>query len=87
MKGDTTEFKNKLADLATRVPIGSRYYHYKNPNRFYTVVAHGIIEATEEPAVSYQADYDDKIIWIRPLSVFLEPIEWEGKTVARFTRL
>lgn len=84
---DSSEFAMILEKLKTQVPIDSRYFHYKNPNQFYTIVSHGIIEATEEPAISYQAEYGDKIVWIRPVSVFLEEVEWEGKKVPRFTRI
>lgn len=87
MKESTAEFVAALEELKNKVPLNSRYYHYKNPNQFYTVVAHGIIEATGEPAISYQAEYDDKIIWIRPLNVFLEELEFEGQKITRFTRI
>lgn len=83
---DSAEFAMILEKLKTQIPIGTRYYYYKNPNQSYTIISHGIIEATEEPAVIYQADYDTKIIWIRPASVFLEEVEWQGKKVSRFTR-
>lgn len=81
---DSAEFAMILEQLKTQIPVGAHYYHYKNPNQFYTVVSHGIIEATEEPAIIYQAEYDMKIIWIRPASVFLQEVEWEGKKVPRF---
>ncbi len=84
---DAAELALSLEKLKNQVPLGARYFHYKNPNQFYTVVAHGIIEATEELAISYQAEYDDKLVWIRPASVFLEEVEWEGKFTLRFTRV
>ena len=87
MKESTPEFAVALEQLKNQIPLGARFYHYKNPNQFYTVVAHGILEATGEPAVSYQAEYGEKITWIRPLAVFLENVEWEGKTIPRFTRV
>ncbi len=84
---DTKEFVAALDTLKQQVPLGARYFHYKNPNQFYTIVAHGIIEATGEPAISYQAEYDDKIIWIRPVSVFLATIEHDGRQMSRFTHV
>ncbi len=84
---DSAEFAMILEKLKTQIPIGARYFHYKNPNQFYTIVSHGIIEATEEPAIIYQAEYDDQTTWIRPVSVFLEEVEWQGKKVQRFTRI
>ncbi len=87
MGSTTPEFVAKLEQIKQTIPVGSRYYHYKNPNRFYTVTGLGIIEATGEPAIIYQAEYDLKNTWIRPASVFLEEVEWEGKKVSRFTRI
>ena len=84
---DSSEFAMILEKLRTQIPIGSCYYHYKNPNQFYTIIGSGIIEATGEPAIVYQAEYGDKTTWIRPAKIFLEEIEWEGKKVPRFTRI
>ncbi len=87
MNRTTPEFTAELERVKQIAPLGARYFHYKNPNQFYIIVSHGIIEATEEPAIVYQAEYDKKVVWIRPASVFLEEIEWEGKKVPRFTRI
>ncbi len=84
---DSAEFAMILKKLKTQVPVGARYFHYKNPNQFYTIIGNGIIEATEEPAIIYQTEYGDKTTWIRPAKVFLEEVEWEGKKVPRFTRI
>lgn len=78
---------NKLEQLKLTIPVNNQYFHYKNPDQSYTVISHGIIEATLEPAVIYQADYDTKLTWIRPVSVFLEEVEWQGEKVSRFTRI
>lgn len=87
MGSDIPKFATELEHIKQIAPTGARYFHYKNPNQFYTIVSHGIIEATEEPAIIYQADYGDKTIWIRPAKVFLEEVEWDGKKVPRFIRL
>lgn len=84
---NATEFTAILEKLKTQIPVGSRYFHYKNPNQFYTIISHGIIEATGEPGIIYQAEYGDKTTWIRPASVFLEEVEWEDKKMPRFTRI
>lgn len=81
------EFVVELAHIKQTIPSCARYFHYKNPNQFYTIVSHGIIEATGEPAIVYQAEYGDKTTWIRAASIFLEEVEWEGKIVPRFTRI
>ena len=35
--------------------------------------------------VVYQPDYGERGIWVRPLSMFDETIERDGKTLKRFT--
>lgn len=84
---DTAKLENILETLKNQIPVSAQYFHYKNPSQSYTIISHGIIEATEEPAVVYQAEYGDKTTWIRPASIFLEKVEYEGKKVPRFTRI
>ena len=58
------------------------YQHYKGPQyRVFSVARHS---ETEEDVVFYQALYGDYGFWVRPLSMFLETVEFEGKTVPRF---
>lgn len=59
-----------------------RYRHYKgNEYLVYDVARHS---ETEEEFVVYRADYGEKGLWIRPLAMFEEEIEVNGKTVKRF---
>ena len=58
------------------------YQHYKG--NLYQVLGLGRHTETEEPMVVYQALYGDYKLWIRPLSLFLEPIEKNEKKVPRF---
>ena len=63
--------------------IGSIYQHFKGKQ--YKVI--GIAKNSENPEeefVVYQALYDDKQIWIRPIKMFLETVNREGKDVPRF---
>lgn len=87
MGSTTPEFAAELERIKEIVPLGARYFHYKHAEKTYKIVLHGFIEATGEPAIIYQAEYGDKTTWIRPASVFLEKVEWEGKKVPRFTRI
>lgn len=58
------------------------YKHYKG--KFYRVM--GVARHTEtlEEVVVYQSLYGDFGIWVRPLRMFLEEVEWEGQVVPRF---
>ncbi len=60
-----------------------RYRHYKgNDYQVYSVVTHS---ETLEPLVLYRALYGDKGLWVRPLSMFLETVDVNGETLARFS--
>ena len=59
-----------------------RYRHYKG-NR-YLVKGVARHSETEEQLVVYQQLYGDKDLWVRPLKMFEETVEVEGKTVPRF---
>jgi hypothetical protein len=40
---------------------------------------------TEEEVVVYRTLYGDFSLWVRPLDMFIEEIEYEGQRVKRFT--
>ena len=63
------------------VQIG-RYRHYKGKE--YTVIGVARHSETKEELVVYRKEYDDHGLWVRPLAMFLESVEVEGKTVPRF---
>lgn len=62
-----------------------KYQHYKN-RKFYKI--HGVAKHSEtlEELVVYEAQYDNPLskIWVRPLKMFLEDVEVNGKKVPRF---
>ncbi len=60
-----------------------KYQHYKG--NFYQVIAVAKHSETLEDMVFYQALYGEKDFWVRPLKMFLEEVEVEGKKVLRFT--
>lgn len=71
--------------------IGTRYRHYKNLKE-YIILSIALHTETQEFLVVYQGQYDDpefgpKPIFARPLAMFTETIEHEGKQVQRFTKL
>lgn len=59
-----------------------KYRHFKGKE--YEVIAVGKHSETSEEMVVYKALYGDGQIWIRPLKMFAEEVEFEGKKVQRF---
>ncbi len=76
-----------LQDAATKVSVGASYAHYKHPELIYIVRELVILEATNEIAVVYEAQYGERITYARALDVWLETVEWEDRTVPRFTKV
>ncbi|MCL2530030.1 MAG: DUF1653 domain-containing protein [Coriobacteriia bacterium] len=58
------------------------YHHYKG--RQYEVIGFAKHSETLEDMVVYKALYGEGGTWVRPLSMWDNPIEVDGKTVARF---
>jgi len=77
----------ELEEAASVVPIGSLYYHYKNPQLYYKVINLAITEADDTICVIYEAQYDDNLVFVRPLKSWLDKVEWNGTTTDRFTLL
>ncbi len=61
------------------------YGHYKGKR--YRVIGVAQHSETLEELVVYQKLYDDRGLWVRPLKMFLEDVEVEGKKVPRFKYL
>lgn len=60
---------------------GTKLKHYKGGR--YTVIDQGTHSETLEDMIIYQNDVDKKI-WIRPLQMFYEEVEYKGEYVSRF---
>jgi hypothetical protein len=65
--------------------VGGKYRHYKG--NIYEVLFLGKHTETEEDLVIYRAVEKPEQIWARPLPMWIETVEWEGKTVPRFAPL
>jgi len=63
------------------IPLGA-YRHYKG--NVYEVIGFAKHSETLEPMVVYKAQHGDGGAWVRPLSMWENPIEVDGKTVKRF---
>lgn len=64
------------------------YRHYKG--KLYELIGIGHHTETFEKMVLYRGLYTDNEfgknpLWVRPLDMFVEAVEYEGKTVPRFT--
>ncbi len=71
----------------SKVTVGARYRHYKSADKIYKIIGLGFLEANDELCVIYQAQYDERLTFIRPLTIWLEHVEREDKTVPRFTKI
>ena len=60
-----------------------RYRHFKGRN--YEVLGIARHSETEEELVVYRALYGDFGLWVRPVSMWNETVERDGKTSRRFT--
>lgn len=50
------------------------YYHFKHPEKRYTVLGIALHTETEEPMVIYQR-HEDQEFFARPLPMFLEDVD------------
>ncbi len=60
-----------------------KYKHYKGKE--YEVIGIAKHSETLEELVMYRALYGEGQIWARPLKIFLEEVEVEGKKIPRFS--
>lgn len=68
--------------MSKELKIG-KYKHYKG--NFYQVEGIAIHSETEEKMAVYRPLYGEGALWVRPLTMFLEEVEIEGKSQPRFT--
>lgn len=72
-----------LSDEAQNLKPGT-YRHYKGG--VYEVLGVSRHSETLEELVVYRAQRDGSL-WVRPLAMFLETVEVDGRTVPRFERI
>lgn len=60
-----------------------RYRHFKGKE--YEVLGVARHSETDEELVVYRALYGDFSLWVRPVSMWNETVERDGKTFRRFT--
>ena len=62
-----------------------RYRHFKGAE--YEVIGVATHSENGEALVVYRPQYGEGALWVRPLAMFTEMVEREGKSVARFARI
>lgn len=77
MKTETPSPQANYSD----VPLG-KYRHFKG--NLYELIEIAHHSETQEPMAVYRALYGERGLWVRPLHMFLETIERDGKQVQRF---
>ena len=63
------------------------YQHYKGNK--YLVLANAKHSETLEEVVVYVSLYenDESQVWVRPVKMFTQKVDWQGKRQPRFTKL
>jgi hypothetical protein len=77
----------QIEHAKTKVTVGAKYWHYKGKDKVYEIIGLGFLEATDELCVIYQAQCGERLTFLRPLTIWLENVEWEGKTIPRFNKI
>ena len=62
-----------------------RYRHFKGNE--YEVIGIARHSETQEPMVVYRPLYEDSGWWVRPMAMFQETVNHEGRTIPRFEYL
>lgn len=70
--------------MSSEVQPGQYYRHYKG--NVYEVLGIGIHTETEESLVIYRPREGGQT-WVRPLKLFFEEVEWEGRRQPRFVEV
>lgn len=65
-----------------QIQIGGTYKHYKG--NFYKVISLAKHSETLEDMIVYQTLYGEQMTWVRPLKMFMENVNVDGKKVKRF---
>ncbi len=85
MSNPVNEELKPFSALAKSFSKGEIYEHYKGKK--YQILAVGRNSETLEECVVYQALYGEHDVWVRPLSMFLETIVFNGIEQPRFKNL
>jgi hypothetical protein len=85
------ELLDQLEQARKEVVVGALYVHYRDRRNPYRVIDLAILEASQEPSVLYKKESASSdlssITWVRPLSSWLEKVDFEGSMVSRFQKI
>lgn len=73
------------AEYHNTIKTGRKYRHFKGNE--YLVLYLAKHSETLEELVVYQALYGERGIWVRPLKMFAEKVEVDGKLINRFEEI
>ena len=82
------ELDERLTKAQEAVTVGSHYAHYRDPEKHYKVLSLALLESSLEPCVVYQAQYGDRLTWVRALNDWASTVSLDsGKKVDRFQKI
>lgn len=81
------KFLRKSIDFV-KIAVGDIYYHYKDlsASKPYKIITLAVDESTEKISIVYEAQYGEKIRWIRTLDNFTELVDDTTGQIPRFRR-
>ncbi|HXH26391.1 MAG TPA: DUF1653 domain-containing protein [Candidatus Acidoferrum sp.] len=79
------ELLQEINAAKQKVTVGGIYAHYKGPDKLYKVLDIAYDTEAEAVCVVYQAQYGKQITYTRPLQIWLQSAELDGRLVKRFT--
>ena len=83
---NSQELAQELEAAKNKITIGAKYLHHKSKDKIYIVLSLGFLEANDELCVIYRAEYGERLTFVRSLTVWLENVEWKGKSIPRFSK-
>lgn len=81
------ELERQIKDAEAVIRVGGTYQHYKGADKLYKVLGIAVNEADEVLTVIYQAQYGKHLTFLRPVTSWLETVEWNGEPVPRFKKI
>jgi hypothetical protein len=78
----TNQYNDIMGGTMTKEIKTGLYRHYKGA--MYRVEGVATHSETEEKMIIYRPQYGEQALWVRPLVMFIEDVELDGKKQPRF---